>query len=263
MAAVELASEARAARTGRTERDERALAPAVAIAAATPAPPDSWRAGFATVFKRDVQLALRRRADVLGSVVFFVIVASLVPLAVGPDAATLRLIGPGMVWIAALLASLLALHRLFTSDHADGTLEQLLLAPYPLPLLVAAKVAAHWVTTSLPLMVTAPLLALQYGLDGAAIITLVTALLLGTPVLGLIGAVGAALTLGLRGAGLLLPLLVLPLYVPVLVFGAGAVVAHTAGLGASAHLSLLGACLAVALLFAPWAAAAALRIAVD
>jgi heme exporter protein B len=223
----------------------------------------AWRAGFAAVLARDVQLALRRRADVLGSVVFFIIVASLVPLAVGPELKTLRLIGPGMVWVAALLASMLALHRLFAADHADGTLEQMLLAPYPLPWLVLAKVAAHWATSSLPLIAIAPLLAVQYDLAAPAIGVLVLSLLLGTPVLGLIGAVGAALTLGLRGAGVLLSLLVLPLYVPVLIFGAGAVEAQAAGLGAQAHLSLLGACLALAFLFAPWAAAAALRIAME
>ena len=222
-----------------------------------------WRDGFSAVLQRDLQLACRRRADVLGSAVFFVIVASLVPLALGPDAALLRLVGPGLIWIAALLASLLALPRLFAADHADGTLEQLLLAPYPLPLLVLAKAAAHALATGLPVIVIAPLLALQYDLSAPAIATLVATLLIGMPLLALIGAVGAALTLGLRHAGALLALLVLPLQVPVLVFGAGAVAAQASGLGAQAHLSLLGAGLALALVGAPWAAAAALRIALE
>ena len=212
---------------------------------------------------RDLLIALRRRADVLTTLIFFVIVASLFPLGVGSDTAVLRMMGPGVVWVAALLASMLALGRLFAGDYADGVLEQLTLSPQPLGLLVLAKVSAHWLVSGLPLVVVAPLLGLQFDLGTDALLVLLASLLLGTPTLSLIGAIGAALTLGLRGGGALLSLLVLPLYVPVLIFGAGAVEASGAGLGAAAHLSLLGALLLIALVFAPWATAVALRIAVE
>ena len=212
---------------------------------------------------RDLLAALRRRADVVTTLIFFVIVASLFPLGVGPETAMLRMMGPGVVWVAALLASMLALGRLFAGDYVDGTLEQLTLAPQPLSMLVLAKVAAHWLASGLPLVVVAPLLGFQFDLSTDALLILLASLLLGTPTLSLIGAIGAALTLGLRGGGALLSLLVLPLYVPVLIFGAGAVEAGAAGLGAAAHLSLLGALLLVALVFAPWATAVALRIAVE
>jgi len=212
---------------------------------------------------RDLLAALRRRADVVTTLIFFVIVASLFPLGVGPETAMLRMMGPGVVWVAALLASMLALGRLFASDYVDGTLEQLTLAPQPLSVLVLAKVAAHWLATGLPLVVVAPLLGFQFDLSSDALLILLASLLLGTPTLSLIGAIGAALTLGLRGGGALLSLLVLPLYVPVLIFGAGAVEAGAAGLGAAAHLSLLGALLLIALVFAPWATAVALRISVE
>ena len=212
---------------------------------------------------RDLLAALRRRADVVTTLIFFVIVASLFPLGVGPETAMLRMMGPGVVWVAALLASMLALGRLFAGDYVDGTLEQLTLAPQPLSMLVLAKVAAHWLASGLPLVVVAPLLGFQFDLSTDALLILLASLLLGTPTLSLIGAIGAALTLGLRGGGALLSLLVLPLYVPVLIFGAGAVEAGAAGLGAAAHLSLLGALLLVALVFAPWATAIAVRIAVE
>ena len=220
-------------------------------------------AALLSVMQRDLLAAARRRAEVLTTLLFFVIVVSLFPLGVGPDPAQLRGMAPGVVWVAALLASMLALNRLFAADYADGVLEQMLLAPQPLGLLVLAKVAAHWLTTGLPLVIVAPLLGLQYDLPADALSTLLASLLLGTPSLSLIGAIGAALTLGIRGGGALLALLVLPLYVPVLVFGAGAVDASSAGLGASAHLSLLGAFLLLALVLTPWAAATALRIAVE
>jgi heme exporter protein B len=215
------------------------------------------------IVQRELLLALRRRADVLTTLFFFVIVVSLFPLGVGPEAKLLRTMAPGVVWVAALLASMLALNRLFAGDYADGALEQLILAPQPLGLMVIAKIAAHWLTTGLPLVIVAPLLGLQFDLPAEALPILLASLLLGTPVLSLIGAIGAALTLGLRGGGALLSLLVLPLYVPVLIFGAGAVEASAAGLGATAHLSLLGAFLLVALVFAPWATAVALRIAAE
>lgn len=175
----------------------------------------------------------------------------------------LRRIGPGVLWVAALLATLLGLPRLFASDHADGTLEQMALSPRPFALLVAGKIAAHWLLCGLPLVLLAPLLGLQFNLNPGELQVLMLALLLGTPVLSLIGAIGAALTLGVRGGGTLLALLVLPLYVPTLIFGAGAVEAQSAGLGSSAQLSILGALLALAVFFAPWATTAALRIAIE
>ena len=180
-------------------------------------------AAMQAVASRDLLTALRHRADLLTTLMFFVIVASLFPLGVGAETALLRLMGPGVVWVAALLASMLALTRLFASDYADGTLEQLALAPHPLTMLVLAKVAAHWLASGLPLVIVAPLLGLQFNLNADALLVLLASLLLGTPTLSLIGAVGAALTLGVRGGGALLSLLVLPLYVPVLIFGAGAV----------------------------------------
>ncbi len=170
---------------------------------------------------------------------------------------------PGVVWVAALLAAMLSLGRLFADDHQDGTLEQLLLAACPLPLLVLAKMAAHWLVSGLLLALVSPLLALQFGLPADALGVLLASLLLGTPLLSLIGGIGAALTVGVRGAGVLLSLLVLPLVTPVLIFGAGAVQASQSGLGVGGHFSLLGAMLAAALFLAPLAAAAALRIALD
>jgi len=215
------------------------------------------------IIHRDLLLALRRRADIANTLVFFVIVTSLFPFGVGPEANLLRAVGPGVLWVAALLASMLALSRMFAADYADGTLEQLLLAPEPLAVLVAGKIFAHWLVTGLPLVLIAPLLALQFGMPVDAMITLVASLLLGTPALSLIGAIGAALTLGVRGSGVLTALLVLPLYIPVLILGAGAVDAAAAGMDASAHLMLLGALLTFAAAFAPWPVAAALRIAVE
>jgi heme exporter protein B len=216
-----------------------------------------------SLVRRDLTLAVRRRTDVLTTLFFFVIVVSLFPLGVGPDMDTLRTMGPGVLWVAALLAAMLSLGRMFAADHADGTLEQMLVAPYPLALLVLGKVGAHWLASGLPLVVLAPFLGLQYGLSAGALKVLVAALLLGTPCLSLIGAIGAALTLGVRGGGALVALLVLPLYVPVLIFGAGAVESHVTGLGAEGHLSLLAAFLVLAVAFTPWATAAALRIALD
>lgn len=215
------------------------------------------------VIARDLLIASRRRSDVLTTFFFFVIVVSLFPLGVGPEPGTLREIAPGVVWVAALLASMLSLARMFGSDHADGTLEQFVLAPQPLTLLVLSKVLAHWVTTGLPLVLIAPLLGLQFDLPGEALSILMATLLLGTPALSLIGAVGAALTLGVRGGGALLSLLVLPLYVPVLVFGAGGVAAAATGMGTAGHLSILAALSLAALVFAPWAVGIALRISLE
>ncbi len=212
---------------------------------------------------RDLKLALRSRAELGVQLLFYVIVASLFPLATTPERSTLALIAPGVLWVAALLASLLSLPRLFAGDYADGTLEQIALSPYPLAALVSGKIIAHWLTTGLPVVLLAPLVGLQYAIEGEALAVLAAALLVGTPILSLLGAIGAALTLGLRASGSLLALLILPLYVPVLIFGAGAVDAARTGLGASAHLSLLGAGLLVACVGAPFAAAAAVRIALD
>lgn len=213
--------------------------------------------------RRDLLLSVRRRSDVLASLVFFVMVTTLFPLGVGPEKNSLRAMAPGVLWVAALLASTLALGRLFSADLADGTLEQMALSSEPLALIVAGKVLAHWLVSGVPLVALSPLLALQFGLDADAIGVLALSLLLGTPVLSLVGAVGAALTLGTRGGGVLLSLLVLPLTIPVLIFGAGAVGAQASGLGADAHLLLLGGLLAASVALAPWATAAALRISLD
>lgn len=212
---------------------------------------------------RDLRLALRSRAELAVQILFYVIVVSLFPLAASPDRALLAMLGPGVLWVAALLASLLSLPRLFASDFADGTLEQIALSPYPLPGLVAGKIIAHWLTTGLPVVVLAPLLGLQYGLEDDVLTTVALSLLIGTPVLSLLGAIGAALTLGARGGGSLLALLTLPLYVPVLIFGAGSADAVRAGLSVSPNFSLLGAGLLVAVVGAPFATAAAVRVALD
>jgi len=219
---------------------------------------------FLVILRRDITLAMRRRTDVLTTLFFFVIVASLFPLGVGSEKEMLRFLGPGVVWVAALLASMLALERLFASDHADGTLEQMMLTPQPLSVLVLGKICAHWLLTGLPLVLVAPLIGLQYHLDGMPLAVMMLALLIGTPVLSLIGAIGAALTLGLRGGGILLSLLVLPLYIPVLVYGSGAVAVSTIDLAdVQPFMALLGAFLVLALAFSPLATAAALRISVE
>ena len=215
------------------------------------------------IIRRDLLLAMRRWSDAAMSVFFLVIVVSLFPLGVGPEPAVLRTIAPGVLWVAALLTCLLSLSRVFTPDYLDGVLEQMVLVPQPLSLLVLGKVLAHWVISGLPVVLLSPLLGLQFGLDGQALGVLVLSLLLGTPTLSMIGAIGAALVLGVRGSGLLVALLVLPLYVPVLIFGAGAVTSSMAGIGGEANLSLLGACLVLSLFLAPWATAAALRIALE
>ncbi len=215
------------------------------------------------VMQRDLLGVMRRKSEVLTALFFFVIVSSLFPLGIGPEPALLRKIAPGVLWVGALLATMLGLQRMFAADHADGTLEQMAISPTPLVWLVVGKIAAHWLVSGLPLVLIAPVLGLQFDLDTGALGVLMLALLLGTPVLSLVGAIGAALTLGVRGGGVLLSLLVLPLYVPVLIFGAGAVESHIAGLGAGGHLSLLAALLVLSVFFAPWAATAALRIALE
>ena len=216
------------------------------------------------VLRRDLTLAMRKPAEIATPLIFFSIVVSLFPLGVGPEPGLLRTLAPGVLWVAALLASMLSLGQLFASDYADGTLEQMVLSPHPLAAaIIVPKILAHWLTSGLPLILLSPVLAVQLQLPAAAIPTLVVALLLGTPVLSLLGSVGAALTLGLRGGGVLVSLLVLPLYTPVLIFGAGAVTASAAGLNTEAYLSILGAFLVLTLGFVPWATAAALRISLD
>ena len=214
---------------------------------------------FKWIVVRDLTLAWRRRADFLSTLFFFVIVASLFPLAVGPETRLLRSIGPGVVWVAALLASMLSVGRVFANDYQDGTLEQMLLTPQPLYLVVLAKIFAQWLVAELPLILIAPLIGVQFGLSSDSLLVLFISLVIGTPVLSLVGSIGAALTLGLRGGGLLIALLVLPLYVPVLIFGAGAVGSESP----QANLYLLAALLALSIVFAPWATAAALRISLE
>ncbi|MCC9597260.1 MULTISPECIES: heme exporter protein CcmB [unclassified Rubrivivax] len=213
--------------------------------------------------QRDLLLAGRRRIEALLPLGFFIVAASLFPIGVGPEPQTLRQIGPGVVWVCALLAAMLSVTQMFASDHQDGSLEQMLLAPQPLVMLVTGKVLAHWLTTGLPLVIAAPLIGLLFDMNGAAIAALTATLLVGTPVLSLLGAVGAALTLGLRSGAALVFLLVLPLTVPTLIFGTGAVGAVESGLSPAAHFSLLGAVLILTALGAPPATAAALRISLD
>jgi len=228
----------------------------------SPITPSSLTMGWA-LLRRDLLLVYRRRADAVTVLVFFSIVVSLFPLGVGADPVMLKIIGGGVVWVAALLSALLSLPRLFATDFLDGTLEQIILSPQPLALSVLSKALAHWIATGIPLTLMAPLLGLQFGLEPQGLWALSMGILMGTPILSLIGAVGSALTLGLRGGNLLMALLVLPLNIPVLILGAGAVDAAQSGLGAEAHLSLLGALLIVTLLGVPFAVAAALRISLD
>ncbi len=215
------------------------------------------------VLKREVSVALRQKGEVLTPLVFFVVIASLFPLGIGPEAALLQRMAPGVLWVSALLAAMLSLQRLFATDYADGSLEQMALSTTPLGLLVLAKALSHFLLSGLPLVLMAPVLGLQFGLDGRALGILMLSLLLGTPTLSLIGSIGAALTLGVRGAGVLLSLLILPLYIPVLIFGAGAVEADAAGMGAGGHLSLLAALLVLSAFFAPLATTTALRISLE
>lgn len=218
---------------------------------------------FLTIFLRDLRLAARRRVESLLPLVFFIVAVSLFPLGVGPEPQTLRQIAPGIVWVCALLASMLSVNTLYAGDFADGSLEQMLLAPQPALAVASAKAAAHWVISGLPLIVAAPLIGLLFDISGPALLALLTSLLLGTPILSLLGGLGAALTLGLRSGGMLLILIVLPLATPALIFGAGAVGAVDSGLSPSGHYSLLAALLIATALGAPLATAAALRISTE
>jgi heme exporter protein B len=242
------------------------LAPLASVGAATAAPTaanGSLLAGLRAVVRRDLLLAGRRRVEALLPLGFFIVAAGLFPLGVGPETHTLRQIAPGVVWVCALLAAMLSVTQMFATDHQDGSLEQMLLADQPLVVMVAGKVLAHWMTGGLPLVLAAPLLGIFFDMNAEAIGVLTLTLLLGTPVLSLLGALGAALTLGLRSGAALVFLIVLPLTIPALIFGAGAVGAVDSGLSAQAHVSLLGALLIVTALGAPVATAAALRISLE
>ncbi|MSP66852.1 MAG: heme exporter protein CcmB [Alphaproteobacteria bacterium] len=218
---------------------------------------------LAAIVRRDLAIALRRGGHVGVVVAFFVLVASLFPLGVGPELAVLRRIGSGVIWVAALLAAMLSLDRLFQADFEDGSLEQLVLAPVALEFVVLAKALAHWLTTGVPLLLAAPVLGLLFDLERGTLLVMVLAMALGSPALSLMGAIGAALTLGLRRGGVLVSLLVLPLVTPILIFGVGAVEAAATGTPARTHLLILGALLLAALALTPWATAAALRSAME
>ena len=215
------------------------------------------------VLARDLRLAWRSPGESATVVLFFVLTAVMIPFGVGPALETLGRIAAGIIWVTALLAALLSFERLFQLDAEDGSLDLLVLSPAPLELLVLAKCLAHWLTTGLPLVIAAPVIGVLFNLPSEAYPSLLLALVLGTPCLSLIGAIGAALTVGARRGGVLLPLLVLPLYVPVLILGVSAVEASIAGLSARPHVLLLAALLAGSLALAPFAAAAALRQAVE
>ena len=213
-----------------------------------------------SIFKRDLLIAFRNRGELLNPLMFFLMVASLFPLAVSPDTQFLGKIAPGVIWVGALLATLLSLDLLFKSDYDDGSLEQMLLVPQPLMLLVLAKVAVHWLVAGLPLALMAPLLGLMLGLPEGGFEPLILSLLIGTPILSLLGAIGAGLTVGLKKGGMLMPLLILPLYIPVLIFAASAVQSGVDGNSYIGHMAFLGAYLALSIVMAPIAAAAAIRI---
>jgi len=218
---------------------------------------------FLAILRRDLRVAMKRKVEVLSGLFFYLVVATLFPLAIGSDLDILRKIAPGILWVGALLSSMLTLGRLFEADWQDGTLEQLVLTPHNLSLLVLAKILAHWLLCSLPLVLMSSILGLMFDLPLDYAWVMMATLLLGTPILSCLGAIASALTLGLRGGGVLISLLVLPLYVPVLVFGTGAVESVAAGLGVQAYFSILLAILLPALFFSPWACAQALRVALE
>jgi heme exporter protein B len=221
---------------------------------------DSLTRAFMILIRRDLMLAVRHRAEMANPLLFFILVTSLFPLGIGANPNLLQAVAPGVIWVAALLAALLSIENVFRSDFEDGSLEQYLLSSHPVSILVLAKITAHWLITGLPLLLISPLLGILLGLPGDAIKVLFITLLLGTPVLSLIGAVGVALTVGLRKGGMILSLLVLPLYIPLLIFASSAVDSAAAGLPVTAHLSLITALLVLALSLSPFATAAALRV---
>ncbi|NNE84319.1 MAG: heme exporter protein CcmB [Alphaproteobacteria bacterium] len=219
--------------------------------------------GLLLLIRRDLKLAFRGGTDAAMAVVFFILAATLFPFGVGPDPEILPRIGGGVIWVVALLAAMLSLERMFSADYEDGSLEQFVLSPLPMVMVALAKIIAHWLTTGVLLLVAAPVLAVFYNLPAAAFVPLIVSMLLGTPTLSLIGAIGAALTLGARRSGVLISLLVLPLYIPVLIFGALVVDSALAGREYGALLMVLGGFLLLALAAAPWATAAALRQAIE
>lgn len=218
---------------------------------------------FAAIVRRDLVLAMRRRSEIANPVLFFILVITLFPLGIGAQPKLLQAIAPGIIWVSALLATMLSLDSLFRSDFDDGSLEQILLSPYPTSILVLGKITAHWLTTGLPLLIVAPLLAVFLGMPSQALSVLLLTLLLGTPVLSLIGAVGVALTVGLRRGGMILSLLVLPLFVPVLIFASNAVEMASSGLPVTAQINILISMLLMALVLAPWPTAAALKMSIN
>ncbi|PPD47580.1 MAG: heme exporter protein CcmB [Methylobacter sp.] len=223
----------------------------------------SLTAAFFAIIRRDLILALRRRSEIANPLFFFVLVITLFPLGVGAKPHLLQAIAPGIIWVSALLAAMLSLDSLFRSDFDDGSLEQMLLSPHPISILILGKVSAHWLVTGLPLLLVAPLLAIFLGMPGQSLGVLLLTLLLGTPVLSLIGAIGVALTVGLRRGGMILSLLVLPLYVPVLIFASNAVEMAAGGLPIDPQINILIAMLLMALVLAPWPTAAALKMSVS
>jgi heme exporter protein B len=218
---------------------------------------------FTAIIRRDLVLAMRRRSEIANPVLFFILVITLFPLGIGAQPKLLQAIAPGIIWVSALLATMLSLDNLFRSDFDDGSLEQILLSPHPTSILVLGKITAHWLTTGLPLLIVAPLLAVFLGMPNQSLAVLLLTLLLGTPVLSLIGAVGVALTVGLRRGGMILSLLVLPLYVPVLIFASNAVEMASGGLPVTAQINILISMLLMALVLAPWPTAAALKMSIN
>ncbi|MCF2909780.1 heme exporter protein CcmB [Pseudoalteromonas sp. DL2-H2.2] len=218
---------------------------------------------FVAVYRKDVTLAFRQRAEIVNPLLFFLIVISLFPLAIGPEPALLGRMAAGIIWVAALLSTMLGLDKLFRDDYADGSLEQMIASPYPMSLSVLAKVAAHWTITGLPMVLMAPLFALLMNLDSQALGATILTLLIGTPLLSFIGAIGAALTVGLQKGGILMSLLVLPLYIPVLIFATSAIDTAIMSVAYGGQLAILGAMLAVAIVTAPIAISSALRVSVS
>lgn len=223
----------------------------------------SYRQLFFSVYKKDVLLAFRQRSEIINPLLFFLIVISLFPLGIGPEPQLLARMAPGIIWVAALLSTMLGLDKIFRDDHQDGSLEQLLMSPYPTSLIVIAKIAAHWSITGLPLVLLSPMFGLLLNMDSNSMQAAIVTLLIGTPLLSLIGAIGAGLTVGLQKGGVLLSLLVLPLYIPVLIFATSAIETSAMSLDYSAQLAILGAMLAVGLVTAPFAVSSALKVSVS
>lgn len=223
----------------------------------------SYRQLFFSVYKKDVLLAFRQRSEIINPLLFFLIVISLFPLGIGPEPQLLARMAPGIIWIAALLSTMLGLDKIFRDDYQDGSLEQLLMSPYPTSLIVIAKIAAHWSITGLPLVLLSPMFGLLLNMDSNSMQAAIVTLLIGTPLLSLIGAIGAGLTVGLQKGGVLLSLLVLPLYIPVLIFATSAIDTSAMSLDYSAQLAILGAMLAVGLVTAPFAVSSALKVSVS